>query len=63
LRARIGSGVGRRAEATDIAWLTRQASARDDLYHDLADLIVDVDTLSIRQVADTILGWLARPVD
>ena len=41
-----------------IAWLTRQASAREDLYHDLADLIIDVDALPMGQVADTILQWL-----
>lgn len=59
LRARIGSGEGRRAEATDLAWLTRQARAREDAYRRAADLIVDVDELSPDQVATRILGWLA----
>jgi shikimate kinase len=63
LRGRIGSGAGRRAEATDIAWLTRQATAREDLYHDLADLIIDVDALTTRQVADAILRWVGHRAD
>lgn len=59
LRARIGSGAGRRAEATDLAWLTRQAEARAVAYQRAADLIVDVDDLDPDAVADRILDWLA----
>jgi shikimate kinase len=60
LRTRIGAGEGRRTEATDIAWLTRQARERDDAYRALADLVIDVDDLSADEVADRILEWL-RP--
>ncbi len=62
LRARIGSGAGRREEATDVAWLTRQAEAREQLYADLADLTVDVDHLTPEDVAERIIGQLQMPV-
>jgi shikimate kinase len=62
LRARIGGGSGRRTEATDLAWLTRQAQAREGAYRALADLTIDVDDLSADEVADRILAWLrSRP--
>lgn len=62
LRARIGSGAGRREEATDVAWLTRQAEAREQLYADLADLTIDVDQLTPEGVADRIIDQLQTPV-
>jgi len=58
LRARIGSGAGRREEATDTTWLVRQAEARERLYTAIADLIIDVDDLSAESVAGRIVGWL-----
>jgi shikimate kinase len=64
LRVRIGSGAGRRQEATDPAWLARQAATRDPLYAGLADLIIDVDDLAADSVARRIIDWLgssARP--
>lgn len=60
LRARIGTGQGRRAEATDLEWLTRHASEREPAYRALADLVVDVDDLTADEVATRILDWLAR---
>jgi shikimate kinase len=57
LRARIGSGLGRRVEATDHEWLTRQASAREDKYAAVADLVINVDEKAPETVADDILGW------
>lgn len=59
LRARIGSGAGRRAEATDIDWLTRQAQARESAYRAAAGLVVDVDDLSAEETVERIAGWLA----
>ncbi len=59
LRARIGSGVGRRAEATDLSWLARQSQAREAAYRRAADLVVDVDDLGPGAVADRIIDWLA----
>ncbi len=58
LRARIGSGAGRRDEATDDAWLARQSAAREDLYAALADLVIDVDDLPPDMVATRIIDWL-----
>jgi shikimate kinase len=56
LRARIGSGQGRRAEATDVDWLTVRAGEREPAYRALADLVIDVDDLSPEEVADAILA-------
>ena len=62
LRARIGSGAGRRKEATDLGWLRQQAAAREALYAGVADLVIDVDDLTPEAVADDILRWW-RAVD
>ena len=62
LRARIGSGAGRRKEATDLDWLRQQAAAREALYAGVADLVIDVDDLTPEAVADDILRWW-RAVD
>lgn len=58
LRERIGSGSGRRTEATDLAWITRHATEREPAYRTLADLVVDVDDLTADEVADRIVEWL-----
>lgn len=58
LRARIGTGAGRRAEATDLDWLTRQATEREPAYRALADLVIDVDDLTPEFVADRIVASL-----
>ena len=58
LRARIGSGRGRRAEATDIAWLTQRTNERERPYGDRADLVVDVDDAAPADVAEHILARL-----
>jgi shikimate kinase len=63
LRARIGSGAGRRTEATDEAWLTRRAELREPAYRALADLVIDVDTLSPDKIVDVIMRWLATRDD
>ena len=58
LRARIGSGAGRREEATDTTWLVRQAETRESLYAAIADLVIDVDDLPPERVAGRIISWL-----
>jgi shikimate kinase len=58
LRARIGSGAGRRHDATDLAWLTARAGARGPGYLAVADLIVDVDQGSADDAVDRILAEL-----
>jgi len=59
LRERIGSGAGRRREATDLDWITRRATEREPAYAALADLIVDVDELTPAEAADRVIGWLS----
>lgn len=54
LHKRIGQGRGRRSDATDLAWLERRMSERDDLYKRLASITVDVDDLSASEVATII---------
>jgi shikimate kinase len=58
LRDRIGSGAGRRDEATDLDWLVRRAAERASSYRAVADLIVDVDDRSADEVAAAILAGL-----
>ena len=58
LLARIGSGEGRRRDATDAAWLTARARERDARYRVFATLTVDVDERSADEVADLIFGRL-----
>jgi len=55
LRARIGSGVGRRADATDLAWLAAHAVAREPAYRALADHVVDVDRISVHEIVRRIV--------
>lgn len=55
LRQRIGSGVGRREDATDLDWLVARGRERDDVYRALATLTVDVDDLSPEDVVDRIV--------
>jgi shikimate kinase len=55
LRMRIGSGSGRRRDATDIDWLEARDRERDEVYRGLATLTVDVDELSASEVVTRIL--------
>jgi shikimate kinase len=64
LRQRIGSGAGRRQDATDLDWLNARDRERDDVYRALATLTVDVDALSPEDVVEQIvvsLGMRAAP--
>lgn len=56
---RIGTGTGRRAEATDAAWVRGRARERDPLYASVADQVVDVDALAPDDVAARILAVIA----
>jgi len=51
LRARIGGGVGRREDATDLAWLRSRHEERDEVYRGLANLTVDTDELGPEAIA------------
>ena len=58
LRARIGAGLGRRGDATDLAWLEARARERDGTYRDMATLTIDTDTLGAEGIAERILAAL-----
>jgi len=55
LRARIGTGRGRRPEAVDPAWLAARAAEREPLFEAVADQVIDVDHAEPIQVAAAIL--------
>lgn len=55
LRVRIGSGQGRRADATDLEWLADHAAAREPAYRGLADQVVDVDRASVDEIVRAIV--------
>jgi shikimate kinase len=59
LLAHIGDGAGRRAEATDAAWVAARASERAPLYAEVASQIIDVDDRSPDEVAGLILDGLS----
>ena len=56
LRDRIGSGGGRRSDATDQRWLEHRAQERDPLYRALARRTIDVDEDAPGTIADAIVS-------
>ena len=58
LRARIGQGLGRRDDATDLAWLQARHAERDAVYRELATLTIDTDELEADAVAGLIVEAL-----
>jgi shikimate kinase len=58
LLKRIGSGAGRRAEATDPDWIRKRTAEREPLYAAVAGLIIDVDVLEPAAIAAQILEGL-----
>jgi hypothetical protein len=58
LLARIGSGVGRRADALDLGWIRERVAARAAAYAAVADQTIDVDDRSVDAVATGILRRL-----
>jgi shikimate kinase len=58
LLERIGSGGGRRADATDPDWLRKKARDRETLYASVASQIVDVDDRTPAEAAEEVLKGL-----
>lgn len=58
LRARIGSGLGRRDDATDLDWLRARFAERDEVYRSVAELTVDTDELEAAEVGRRVLADL-----
>jgi shikimate kinase len=56
LLARIGSGEGRRKDATNSDWIRARLREREPLYAAVASQIVDVDDLEPAAIADLILA-------
>jgi shikimate kinase len=63
LRTRIGSGKGRREDATSLEWIRSVVGDRSPAYEATADLVVDVDRLRPRQVVDQIVRQLGLEPD
>jgi shikimate kinase len=61
LRARIGSGAGRRADATDLDWLVARAVELAPVYAGAADLVVDVDDRPVDDIVSTLVDALPEP--
>ena len=59
LSAHIGTGAGRREEATDPAWIAARAAERAPLYSEVATKIVDVDGRSPDDIARQIIDALS----
>ena len=59
LLARIGSGTGRREDATDPDWIRARIREREPRYAAVAAQIIDVDDVEPDAIADLILGALA----
>jgi shikimate kinase len=60
LLERIGSGAGRRDDATDLDWLRKQAREREMLYASVATQIVDVDDRSPADIAGEVIERIDR---
>jgi shikimate kinase len=60
LRERIGSGTGRREDATDIDWLRDRHTERDAGYRRVATLTIDTDDLGADAIAQHILEDLGH---
>ena len=60
LRARIGTGAGRRADAIDLEWLRVRATEREPAYRSVADQVVDIENHRPRSIAAEILAAIKR---
>jgi shikimate kinase len=63
LRQRVGSGRGRRQDATDIEWIRSVVAERTPAFEEAADMVIDVDRLRPRQVVEEIVRRLGIEPD
>jgi shikimate kinase len=63
LRMRIGSGHGRRSDATSLEWIRSVATARSPVFEEAADIVIDVDRLRPRLVVEEIVRRLGIEPD
>jgi shikimate kinase len=55
LKARAGSGRGRRSDATSTAWIRQKSNEREPWFEEVADLIIDVDRRRPRDIVALII--------
>ena len=63
LRLRVGSGRGRREDATSLDWIRSVVADRSPAFEATADLVIDVDRLRPRQVVEEIVRRLGLEPD
>jgi shikimate kinase len=63
LRLRVGSGRGRREDATSLDWIRAVVTERSPAFEATADLVIDVDRLRPRQVVEEIVRRLRMEPD
>ena len=63
LRRRVGSGRGRREDATDIDWIRSVVAERTPAFEEAADIVIDVDRLRPRHVVEEIVRRLVIEPD
>jgi shikimate kinase len=63
LRLRVGSGRGRREDATDIDWIRSVVAERTPAFDEAAHIVIDVDRLRPRHVVDEIVRQLGIEPD
>ena len=63
LRVRVGSGRGRREDATDIEWIRSVVAERTPAFEEAADIVIDVDRLRPGQVVEEIVRRLGIEPD
>src|SRR6185436_4954086 len=49
-RIDASAGVGRRSDASDVTWVTKRAAGRARLYQEVADVVVDVDGMTVPEI-------------
>jgi shikimate kinase len=63
LRLRVGTGRGRREDATNIEWIRSVVAERTPAFEEAADIVIDVDRLRPRHVVDKIVRRLGIEPD
>ena len=63
LRMRVGSGRGRRKDATNLEWIRSVVAERTPAFEQAAHIVIDVDRLRPRQVVDEIVRRLGIEPD
>jgi len=63
LRTRVGAGSGRRDDATSLDWIRNVVEVRGTVFHEAADIAIDVDRLRPRLVVEEIVRRLGVEPD